>query len=60
MGFGPYCGIASEAGDIFELEVSDACTGVAGEDGMLECFWTISAAGAVEVWVHVAPGGVRG
>jgi len=58
VGFGPRRGVASKAGDFVQQEVSDPCTGRAGEDGMLERGLSSSAAGAGQVWALVEPGGV--
>ena len=58
MGFGPEGGVVPEGRDLFQQELSDPCSGGAGEDGVLERFWFNSAAGAGQFRVLVEPGGM--
>jgi len=52
---GPYCCVMRQGGDILQQEVPDPCAGRAGEDGLLEGFWSDLASWASWGWVLVEP-----
>jgi len=60
VGFGPYDGVMTEGGDVFQYVVSVPFSGRAGEDSVLERLGLDFAAWTGEVEVFVGPGRVGG